>query len=305
MKRQYRPSSKNNLDFNVGSLGDFALPLSRVQKELLDKCQVPSDLQFFMGQQLDDNGLPVEPLAPDFLMILTDHLKASESLLAAKRSELQRIDNGQINFPTPEKAKVAIDRLEEKIKIEWLFASTLWKATDQVVSHAFEFGVSLRPLHVEYALDKKILSVVEIIRFAKPEFFNLPSFSTLRYLMVCGCGMIFGAFLGIPAGFMGAIKQCRQEKQGIGFAWAIIGYPLWGLLTGGAMGAVTGARIGLQTGYVITSFQLAISSAYLNPFHQAPGTKNQQAAEFVIQDNLFQLASRVNEQWVEISPNRI
>lgn len=281
------------------------MPLSHAQKELLDKCQVPEDLQFFMGGQLDLQGLPVEPNAPDFLMILTDHLKGSESLLAAKRTELQHIDSGQIAFATPEKAEAAINRVEEQIKTEWLFASTLWKATDQVVSHAREYGVSLRPLHVQYALDKKILSVVEIIRFAKPEYFSLPSFFRVRYWIVFILGMILGAIAGIPAGFLGAIRQQRQENIGINFSWKMIVYPLWGLLTGCAMGAITGARIGLQTGYLWTSVQLGTEAAYLNPFHQAPGTKNQQAAEFVIQEHLFQLASRLSEQWGEVSPNRV
>src|SRR5438045_9040346 len=123
-----------------------AMSLSPKQKELLDKCQVPEDLEEYMGQQLDETGLPLELHAPDFLIILTDHLKASESLLSAKRLELQQIESGHLNFPTPEAAKAAIDQLEQKIKIEWLFASTLWKAVDQVASNAEEYGVSLQPL---------------------------------------------------------------------------------------------------------------------------------------------------------------
>lgn len=267
------------------------MSLSDIQKTLLDNCQVPEDLQDYMGQQLDVDGLPTELNAPDFLMILINHLKASESLLAARRTELQRAEKGYIDFSSPDMAQAAIDRLEQKIKTEWLFASTLWKAVDSVVSKPSDYGVSLQPLHVQYAIDKKILSVVEIIRFKKPEFFNLKPVSFFKYVWAFLVGMLLGAILGIPAGIMGAIRKCRQEKQGIDFAWTIIVYPVWAILTGCAMGALTGARIGRTTGYVITSLRLAVQAAYLNPFHQAPGTKNQQAVEFVIQENLFQLAS--------------
>lgn len=267
------------------------MSLSRTQKALLDKCEVPEDLQEYMGRQLDMDGLPLELNAPDFLMILIDHLKASESLLSAKRYELMHIESGQLPFPNPDVAQAAIDHVEQRIKTEWLFSSSLWRAVDKVASHAADYGVSLQPLHVQYAIDRKILSALEILRYAKPEFFNLKSLPQFRYF-ICFCfGLVVGAVFGPVAGFMGAIRECMQEKQGLEFAWSIVVYPLWGILTGCAMGGLTGARIGRETGDLGTTWQLAVRAAYLNPFHEPPGTKNQQEAEFVIQETLFHLAS--------------
>ena len=266
------------------------MSLSSAQKKMLDKSQVPEDLQDYIGQQLNENGLPVEFQAPDFLTILSDHLKVSESLLETKRVELQIIKDGQLDFPSQAAAKVAIERLEQKIKIEWLFASSLWRAVEKVVAYASEYGVSLQPLHVEYAIDKKILSVVEIIRFVKPEFFQLTPFPLKWYIIISWLAMLLGAFLGPLIGCLGAIRQCRLRKRGFMFVLMVLPYGLLGLITGCATAAATGARIGRQTGYFGISVQLALQSTYLNPFHQAPGTKNQQASEFLIQKTLFHLA---------------
>lgn len=280
-----------NVSTIILEFGD--LSLSGTQKELLDKCRVPEDLQDYVGQQLNDDGLPVEFQAPDFLTILTDHLKASESLLETKRSELQHIESGQLNFPDQASAKVAIERLEQKIKVEWLFCTSLWRAVEKVVANASEYGVSLQPLHVQYAIDKKILSVVEIIRFAKPEFFQLKSFSIERYEIVCCAAMFIGALLGPWVGFLGAIRQCGRGNRGIMYGLMVLPYGLLGMITGCAMAATTGAKVGRQTGYLGTSLQLAVQSTYINPFHQAPGTKNQQNAELHIQEQLFHLAQTV------------
>ncbi len=266
------------------------MSLSLKQRELLDTCQVPEDLAEYMGGQLDDNGLPIEFHAPDFLMILTDHLKASESLLSAKRLELKQLESGYLTFPTLEAAKAAIDQLEQRIKIEWLFASTLWKAVDKVASNSKDYGVSLQPLHVQYAIDKKMLSVLEILRYAKPEFFKLKPVPPVRYTISAWVGMILGAIFGPAVGCIGAIRQCIKEKKGFMIIVYLLFYALIGLITGCAMAAVTGFRVGKETGHLGTSLLLAVQAAYLNPFNQSPGTKNQQAVEFLIQEKLFHLA---------------
>ncbi len=263
--------------------------LSKAQIELLEYCKIPEELQRFLGQELGPHGMPKDRAAPDFFYILCNLLKIYEVRLENLRYRLGskiNIDGKQpiIAEPSPE-----ITLLEDEIKTAWTRASSLWNATDKLVRNPEVFGVALELSHVEYALEKGNLPVVEMIRFARPDFFEIMP-TTYQTKLACAIfGGIGGGLLGIPGGMMGGAKQKEQLSNRIR-PFAMVFYAIVGMFSGCAMGGITGGWMGYQTGNLSAALKLAFDAACLNPFHEPVGSKYQRAVQLRREQLLFKLA---------------
>lgn len=267
------------------------MPLSKSQAELLEYCHLPEELQRFLGQELGEHGLQKSTISPDFLHILCNLLQIYETRLENLRYKFAKtvnIDGQQpiVAIPPPQ-----VSMLEEEVKTAWTRAAALWKATDLVVGHPDLFGVTLKPAHVEYALDKHNLPVVEMIRWARPDFFELkPIPKAIRYLSGF-IGALGGAFIGLWGGAKGgAIQADRLPMLKFLRPIVVVCYGFAGLISGSAMGSMMGSSLGFQTGNVSLAFQFAYLASNLNPFHDPIGSKYQRAVQLCREKILFKLA---------------
>lgn len=263
------------------------MALSKAQSALLEKCKVPLELQQSLANSLNDQGAPKENSSVDFLIHLCDELQVAEEILREQRLELS-LALGPSQNPLSEESNNA-ELLEETIKITWSTATALWRAADQVITHPDTFNITLQPKYAEHALLKKNLSVVGLIKWARPDFFTPPPPSIgVRYLAGF-FGAMGGGMLGLVAGALGGIQQGYQKLTGFKIIGLILYIP-WGILSGSAMGFMTGATFGFRTGNSIEAWKLGAFAAYTNPFYDRRGTKNYQAVQLQIEETLFNLA---------------
>ncbi len=266
------------------------MSLSAAQTQLLENNNIPMELKKFFADELGNNGIPKEKDSPDFLMLLIEQLQKVDSRLQKQRTKLSLAKVGQLSPALPEE-DISVDALEEVVKQEWIVATALWRITDQVVTNPVEFGIILKPEHVQYAFDKKNLAAVEMIKYVKPEFFELNTVSLFRACVTAGVGIISGAILGLYGGLVGG-AICGYQKRIGGFVAIIFSflYGILGLIRGCAKGILKGGRIGFQTGHIPIAIQLGYQAAFLNPFNAESGTKYQQEEELKTQETLFKLA---------------
>lgn len=265
------------------------MPLSNTQKQLLKECAISEEIQAFLSQELDENGLRKDTTSPDFLHILCNLLQICENRLQYLRLKLAKaLDyKGQqalLSEPPP-----SIATVEDDTKKTWEQAAALWHATDQVVRKPDLFNVSLTVKHVRYVLNKNNLPVVEMIRWARPDLFEITPSSPLTHGWVSVVAGIIGAVFGLIGGFAGGLKQLNRVPV---WKWIFAGfaYGVGGMLGGSAMGLIMGSSFGLQTGHLMTAVQLGVEASYLNPFHEPRGTKFQQAVALRREQLLFDLA---------------
>jgi hypothetical protein len=264
------------------------MPLSKAQKEIFDKYQVPEDLQESISKELGQDGLPKNTTSRDFLQLLSDKLQEAENLLYTKRKELAFEQQKIKGYNDKPKQLLS---LEETIKEQWATATSLWRTADQVVNQSeAEFKVMVSQKHAEYAILRKNLPILELIRWAKPALFTLPaSYPALRRV-AWALGGIGGALLGLIAGPLGGIRLgLRQNRFG---KIAVFGYGMLGIFTGWAIGGVMGARLGLQTGKPLLACSFGAEAAFLNPLNQPRGTQNRHAIELRMEEILYNLAKK-------------
>lgn len=265
------------------------MPLSNEQYKLLDACRMEPELQEFLAMELGVNGEPKGESAPDFLYILCNMLQIAEHRLHIMRNRLAKVTRieglqGLIAEPPPD-----IATIETEIKHCWTQAAALWRAADLVVRNGEVYGVHLSIQHVEYALSKGNLPVVEMIRYVKPEYFEIEPKPSPIYYLVWIVGAILGGFIGFISGCRGGYhlyqKTHKKENSFMAFWYAIAG-----IFSGSAMGFMKGGQMGLRTGNLAAACRLASDAAYLNPFHDAIGSKYQQAVELRREEILFELS---------------
>jgi len=267
------------------------VPLSTLQSQLLQKMNVPKDLQEAFAYQLGENGLPKSPDAPDFLMVLTDQFQKTESHLLELRKKLGLVSIGKLPKSKFLGEEITQETVEEVIKQEWVLATALWRTTDQVVAQAKNYGITLSRHHVQFALDKKNLAVVEMIKFAKPEFFKVKKPLFIKAYLTSFIGILAGVS-GFYGGLIGGARQGFESNIGITAYISAFFYALLGIVRGWAMATVSGARFGLQTGNIKVAIKLGYASALINPFHDAPGSKYQQEEQLVVEEVIFKLAEQ-------------
>lgn len=267
------------------------MALSSLQLQLLQKMNVPKDMQEAFAYRLGEDGLPKSIKDPDFLMLLTDQLQKTESNLQEGRRKLILVSIGKLPKSKIPGEEISQETIEDMIKQEWTSATALWRTTDQVVAQAKNYAVTLSRNHVKFALEKKNLSVLEMIRFAKPEFFKFKEPSFLMALFAGYIGILTG-ISGVYGGFVGGAKQALQNKiNREAYLYAGL-YALWGIFRGFAKAIVTGARMGLRTGSPIIAVKLGYAASYINPFNDVPGSKYQQEEQLFIEETLFNFAMK-------------
>lgn len=263
------------------------MPLSQTQKQLLEESGIPEEFQQFLGKELGEGGGP-KPGGPDFLIILCNLLKISETRLEYLRTQLKNSMNiGEIQ-PIFAEPPPNISVLEDQIKDTWLRAAALWKATDKLVNSPELYAVVLRPQHVAYALFKNNLPVVEMIRYSRPEFFAIPS-NALGRGFSAFLGAILGTLLGIVGGFVGAAAQVDRVPQPWLRLFAVPVYALIGMISGGAMGSLKASSFGYETGSLFSACEFGLLASYLNPFHDSLNSKYAQAVALKKEEILFEL----------------
>jgi len=271
--------------------------LSKAQKQILDKFNILVELQNWVALQFNEEGKPLGLGAPDFLMVMADLLHAAEVYLESQRAKLTHLQNpGEEVKASQEEWQVAITAQENVVKEAWLNATVFWRIMDQIITHPEEFGVSLQPNHIEYALQKKILPLIEMLKWTKPEFFSIPTPSMLNKLWAGLLGCLGGGLVGLWGGIRGgkrfAEKRFAAKPQAFLRPFLILGYSVIGLVTGFAMGASTGGREGFALGQVRSGIKLGYHAAYWNPFNNPIGSKNQQAFELRKLAVLFKLSKK-------------
>lgn len=265
------------------------MALSKPQIELLEYCHIPLEVQRYVALELGEEGIPKNAASPDFLKILCNLLQIYEVRLESLRYKLGKSINIDGKQPIIAEPPLPLASLEDEVKIAWTRAAALWKATDLVVSNPAMFSVILTPEHVEFSLDKKNLPVVEMIRYAKPEFFAIKPVSKFMKVCIAFLGVVMGSICGLIAGVKGGIKQVDRLPNFMR-AVSLFFYAIGGLFSGSAMGAIAGGSMGLQTGNLPAALKLAYDAAYLNPFHDPIGSKYQRAVQLQREQILFKLA---------------
>lgn len=264
------------------------MPLSSVQKQILNNCGIESELQSYVSEELNENGAQKNNSSPDFLHILCNLLKISEDRLLFLRRQLGKsldVEGQQAILAEP---PPAIITLEEEIKIYWMRSMHLWKAADLVVSSPELFNVKLSSKHVHYALTKNNLAVVEMLKWAKPQYFRIPH-SYGQKLIAAISGGFIGIFLGFGAGFLGGLNQVPQQPLIKKIIFSII-YPLAGMISGSAMGLIEGSRSGFTTGNITLATELSTLASLINPFHEPAGARRYQEVQLKKEKMLFDFA---------------
>lgn len=266
------------------------MPLSKAQKNILDKFNIPVELQNWLNLEFNPEGKPLSAGAPDFLMVMADLLHAAEVYLDSQRVKLNRLQNpNQELKASPEEWQVTLAAAEGVVKDAWLNATAFWRMMDEIVNHPAEYGVTLQAKHLEYAFKKKILPLVEMLKWENPEFFNFPSASRSKKIMAGIGGGILGGSKGLIGGVRGGTRQVEKRKTLLR-PFLIFGYSLMGLFTGFAMGASVGGMFGYETAHAILGSKLGYAAAYFNPFNDPIGSKHQQEFELKKLELLFKFA---------------
>lgn len=266
------------------------MPLSKAQQELLNKYQIPENLQAAIAKELGEDGVP-KPNQHDFLQLLSDKLQEAENLLYLKRQELASELKKVKGYDESEKPR-QIANLEEGIKEYWATATALWRTADHVVNRSeVGFKADLSPKHAEYAIKMQNLPVLELIRWARSDWFTRPVRSPVWRRIAWGIGGIGGAILGIVGGFLGGFRYGMRRHKGLAKISAI-GYAFMGIFMGWAVGGVMGARLGFQTGRPLLACGFGAKAAFLNPLNEPRGTLNRHAVELNMEEILFNLAKK-------------
>ncbi len=271
------------------------MALSRAQKQILDKFNVPRDLQDWLAQEFNELGEPRAPEAPDFLMAMSDHLQAAETYLDSQRVKLNRIQNlNQETHASPEEWQVLLADYEEVVKEAWLRTTGYWRIIDELISKPDDYGIKLSRQHIDYALQKNNLPLVEMLKWTKPEYFFIPK---PNFIISCWSGFwagLGGTFSGMMGGLVWAIRHTRKQKSWLRPVLLII-QGLRGLLTGSMMGAITAASIGYQIGNITLAIKLGYYAAAYNPFSEPINSRHKQKLDLKIQETLFHLALTKNK----------
>lgn len=249
--------------------------LSTLQKEMLERSKVPQELYERMDKELGSEGHPKEEHSKDFLMVLADFLQEAENSLSEHRFRYNKAFTE--NRPN-------LDFVEEDLKNDWSKASNLWVALDQVVSNPKAYAAEITPKHVKFALQKKNLPFIELLRFANPSFFLATSNSTLARIG----GLLGGGLFGLLSGMVGGLRLALKSKSSFKIFYVVL-YPFRSLLTSWFEGARWGAEMGYETGSVLEGVKFGIIAAYLNPFREPRGNQNQQAVELKRLETLFKI----------------
>jgi hypothetical protein len=266
------------------------MPLSKAQQELLNKYQIPEDLQAAIAKELGEDGLS-KPNRRDFLQLISDKLQEAENLLYIKRQELASELKKVKGYDESEKPRQII-RLEEGIKEYWATATALWRTADHIVNRSEEgFKTPLSLKHAEYAIKKQNLPVLELIRWARPDWFTRPVHFPFWRRISWGIGGIGGAILGLGGGFLGGFRYGMRRHIGLAKLTAI-SYAFMGIFIGWAVGGVMGARLGFLTGNPLLACGFGAKAAFLNPLNEPRGTLNRHAVELEMEQTLFNLAKK-------------
>lgn len=277
------------------------MALSQAQKKILVDCKVPEAYQTLIASWLNDS--PNKKTNQDFLLILADLLQTAEKHLEIKRKQLSSRLNTTQGMISPGDTPPQITASEENIKLSWSKAIALWQAVDAVIRTPDLYGIELSRKHARYALLTRNLPVIEMIAWAKPEFFTKKKPSLIARQLAWFFGGILSALLGLVGGFFGGIREGLQQK---GFKKIL--FPIQaiaGLVIGWSSGAVIGARVGYRTGSLPLACKLGYLSSYKNPFHDPKGFKNSQAVDLLIEEILFDRSDSRNDALNGVNNNRI
>lgn len=266
------------------------MALSKAQIRILNEYKVPEALQLALTKALNDQGDPLDNEELDFLQLLSDHLQMAEKQLNEKRRELAKELKKRKGSYAETPREIAV--LEESIKEYWSAATALWRTVDQVINHPdIDYRVTLTRKHAEYAIQRKNLPVLELIQWAKLEYFTLPPVSPILKYSAMIIGAIGGAVLGLLGGFMGGIKFGYRQYQGFAKGLSLL-YGLWGIFTGWAVGGVMGARLGFRTGNPMLACWFGAQAAFLNPLNAPRGTENRYAVELKLLETVYSVSKK-------------
>lgn len=271
------------------------MALSSKQKQILDKFNVPRDLQDWMSQEFNEHGEPITPDAPDFLMAISDHLQAAETHLESQRIKLNQAQNpSREAHAGPEEWQILLTSYEEAVKDAWLRATGYWRIIDELLSKPDNYGVKLKRQHIDYAFQKKNLPLVEMLKWNKPEYFFVPKpFWIVRYWSGLWAGL-GGIFSGIWGGLSWAKKDSSKQKSFLRpLVFLMLALP--GIVIGSMMGAITSASLGYRTGKIMKSIKIGYYAAAFNPFLKTPASKSKQALDLKIEETFFCLSTEINK----------
>lgn len=255
--------------------------LSQEQKEVLDKFKIPLAIKSMLATKLNETGGAKAANTVDFFGALSDELQIAENQLQRKRFELKEA------IKTPDR----ISKVESEIKESWQLATALWRTADYTIQHPEIYQVRLDSAQIERAIQNHNAPIVELIKWQKQDFFDVHPSAFFQWMGWMG-GMIGGALLGLIGGPIGGIRQAYLEnfatENSKSFAILLAPwYAIIGIFSGCAMGAALGARTGFEMGSSAQGCKLGFLGAYLNPFHDRPGSQNQLAVELEISKALF------------------
>lgn len=273
------------------------MTLSRAQKHVFDKYNVPRDLQDWVAREFNDEGKPLIPGSPDFLMVISDHLQAAETYLESQRGKLNKIQNPkQVAKVSPEEWQTLLTEYEGSVKDAWLRASGYWRIIDEIIEKPETYGVRLTRQHIDYAFQKKNLPLVEMLKWTRPEFFFIPNPPFIIKLWSGLWAGILGLFSGLWGGFVWAKKKSDRQKSSLQrfISWILYGFS--GFFTGMMMGAITSARIAYKIGKIIPAVKLGYYAASYNPFVEQKGSRHKQAVNLKVEELLFYLFEQENEK---------
>ncbi len=270
--------------------------LSRAQKQILDKFNVSRDLQDWIAQEFNEQGEPKAPGAPDFLMVIADHLQAAETYLESQRIKLSRIQNPKQDAHTsPEEWQTILSAYEEVVKEAWERATGYWRIIDIVISKPDAYGIKLKRQHVDYAFQKKNLALVEMLKWSKPEYFFIPNPPFIVKVWSGIWAFLGGIFSGMVGGIFWAKKHTSKQRNGLLRFLLLVIHSFRGILTGMMMGAITSANLGYQFGKIGLAIKMGFHAAAYNPFVEPVGSKHRMFIDLRIEEALFHLASQENK----------
>jgi hypothetical protein len=264
--------------------------LSKTQQEILDVFKIPLDLQQWIAMEFNEAGEPKGLGHPDFLMVLSDLLYAADTYLGSQRAKLAQFQNPiQDTKASPQEWQAAISNLEETVKEAWLSAIAFWRVITHVMQDPPYYQVIILRNHIEYAFQKKNLTLIQMLQSARPEFFALPSSPIFIKLIASLAGFIAGLLFGLLGGIMGAACSVKTKHYVLRPLLAL-GSALWAIIPGMVGGSIVGSTVSFETGNIIIGTKMAYYARRINPFGNQPGSKQQQAVDLKKQLLIFKLS---------------
>jgi len=300
------------------------MALTPAQKQLLAKYKLSLHTQEHIEKSLNETGRPIDINHPDFLIVVGNLVHDLEKKLDEKRRLLKDAQLIEERSLQPQslaqiassgireteniahlqevvllRAKAYMNKIEEELKNYWDEGAALWAITDAIIRSPAIYEVALTAHHVKQFLGKENLAVVEMIKWAHPEFFDI-KVAFLQKFLSGGLAFILGTLLGFFGGLKGGAELGYERVNvtptpnfftTLKALSASLLFGVMGCLTGAATGATTALEVGYRTGNPIVGARLGLFASITNPFHAPPGLKNNQLVKLKIEETLFNAAN--------------